>query len=198
MDGANVSRWAGAQSGFPASGLRLWADKADFEAGDDIVLFVESERDCRLNLINVDPSGEAVVLFPNFRQDNNRLAVGRRFRIPSQGGGFRFRLSKRGRETFIAICLMGGTREAPPGVRLRLDQREFALLGPWRSVLARMVGEEVAEVRRGRAPPYRRLRMRRKGIGYRTAPGPLPQMRAVLSVEVGARPGRASVSVDPD
>ncbi len=89
--------------------LDLQADKADYALGDKPVFTVRSNKDCHLTLINVDPRGEAVVIFPNRFQQDNAIKADTAFNFPNADSAFDFKFTSKGTETVIAICDEAGT-----------------------------------------------------------------------------------------
>ena len=69
-----------------------WVDRPDYTyaSGEDVRVFVETNKDAYVTVLNVDPAGEATVLFPNQYQSDNFLAAGRALQVPDPSAGFRF------------------------------------------------------------------------------------------------------------
>ena len=66
-----------------------WVDRADntYAVGEKVRLFVQTNRDAYLTVLNVGPSGNATVLFPNAGQRDARVAGGKAVEIPAPGSG---------------------------------------------------------------------------------------------------------------
>ena len=66
-----------------------WVDKADntYAVGEKVRLFVQTNRDAYLTVLNVGPSGNTTVLFPNARQQDARIRGGKPLEIPAPGSG---------------------------------------------------------------------------------------------------------------
>ncbi len=66
-----------------------WVDKADntYAVGEKVRLFVQTNRDAYLTVLNVGPSGNTTVLFPNARQRDARIRGGKPLEIPAPGSG---------------------------------------------------------------------------------------------------------------
>ena len=82
------------QAGTPAPGsLRIstWVDRHDltYARGDAVRIFVKTNEDAYVTIINVGPSGNVTQLFPNAFQQSNRVAANRALEVPSANGGSR-------------------------------------------------------------------------------------------------------------
>jgi mono/diheme cytochrome c family protein len=108
-------------------GLELFADKSHYAVGDKPVFTVTSSKDCHLTLVNVDPKGDAVVIFPNKFQQDNAIKANTSFSFPNSGSNFDFKLSNHGTESVIAICDESGT--ALSGVTHDYAAEAFTELG---------------------------------------------------------------------
>jgi Domain of unknown function (DUF4384) len=86
------------QAGTPAPGsLRIstWVDRHDltYARGDAVRIFVKTNEDAYVTIINVGPSGKVTQLFPNALQQSNRVAANRALEVPSANGGSRINVS---------------------------------------------------------------------------------------------------------
>ena len=86
------------QAGTPASGsLRVsaWVDRHDltYARGDTVRIFVKTNEDAYVTIVNVGPSGKVTHLFPNAFQQSNRVAANRTLEVPSGNGGSRINVS---------------------------------------------------------------------------------------------------------
>ncbi|MCH9807603.1 MAG: DUF4384 domain-containing protein [Alphaproteobacteria bacterium] len=174
----------------PAERLRLsvWLDQPGYSAGDQLVVFAQANRACRLTVISLDKTGEATVLFPNEFSDDNRLQPARTVRIPGRSDKFSLRVDKPGGEQLIGIC-MAGDRANPPGIFHDFELHAFTLLGNWSQHLKTALRYDVKERRRaGRAKPKRKRKSRRrqrrarKIVPHRATKLPLDQAWASLTV----------------
>ena len=68
-----------------------WVDRPDYTyaSGEDVQVFVETNKDAYVTLLNVDPAGRTTVLFPNDHQRDNFVAANRTLRVPAPAAGFR-------------------------------------------------------------------------------------------------------------
>ncbi|MCY4319255.1 MAG: DUF4384 domain-containing protein [Alphaproteobacteria bacterium] len=66
-----------------------WVDRADntYAVGERVRLFVQVNRDAYLTVLNVGPSGNTTVLFPNAGQRDARIRSGKALEIPAPGSG---------------------------------------------------------------------------------------------------------------
>ena len=66
-----------------------WVDRADntYAVGERVRLFVQTNRDAYLTVLNVGPSGNTTVLFPNAGQRDARIRGGKALEIPAPGSG---------------------------------------------------------------------------------------------------------------
>jgi Domain of unknown function (DUF4384) len=86
------------QAGTPAPGsLRVstWVDRHDltYARGDGVRIFVKTNEDAYVTIINVGPSGKVTQLFPNAFQRSNRVAANRALEVPSADAGSRINVS---------------------------------------------------------------------------------------------------------
>jgi Domain of unknown function (DUF4384) len=86
------------QAGTPAPGsLRVstWVDRHDltYARGDAVRIFVKTNEDAYVTIVNVGPSGKVTQLFPNAFQPSNRVAANRALEVPSANGGSRINVS---------------------------------------------------------------------------------------------------------
>ena len=68
-----------------------WVDRPDYTyaSGEDVQVFIETNKDAYVTVLNVDPAGEATVLFPNRYQSDNFVAAGRGLQVPDPSANFR-------------------------------------------------------------------------------------------------------------
>jgi hypothetical protein len=97
-------------------GLRLRPEREVYRIGDTVRVAVAVEKDCRLSLISLGTSGEALRLFPNEFQRDNVVRGGQTVLIPSLNSPLQFKArGPAGVEGLIATCQgLGGTYELPP------------------------------------------------------------------------------------
>jgi hypothetical protein len=77
--------------------VELWTDKKDnsrdiYHAGDEVVFFFKTNKDCRLTLINVGTTGKVNVIFPNKHQDDNLVKAGVEYRVPPERSSYIFKM----------------------------------------------------------------------------------------------------------
>ena len=80
----------------PANALNVvaWVDHADntYAVGEAVRLYVRSNKDAYLTVLNVGPSGNTTMLFPNAAQRDARVGANRTVEIPAQGSGASIRV----------------------------------------------------------------------------------------------------------
>lgn len=116
--------------------LTLTSDKSSYRINDLPVFTVRSRENCNLTLINVDATGDGVVIFPNKFQQDNALAAGKEFTFPSADSRFDFRMAgPAGTESVIAICTIGG--KSVDGIKHDFKKRDFTEVGNYREFAAK-------------------------------------------------------------
>ena len=91
-----------------------WVDQADntYAIGEAVHLFVQANKDAHLTVLNVGPSGNATLLFPNAFQKDARIGANQVVEIPAPGSGASIRVSGPvGREL---IKVIASTSSTPP------------------------------------------------------------------------------------
>ena len=80
-----------------AGGLNVvaWVDHADntYAIGETVRLFVRASKDAYLTVLNVGPTGNTTLLFPNAFQKDARVGANRIVEIPAAGSGASIRVS---------------------------------------------------------------------------------------------------------
>ena len=72
-----------------------WVDHADntYAIGEKVRLFVRSSKDAYLMVLNIGPTGNTTLLFPNAFQKDARIGANRTVEIPAPGSGAGIRVS---------------------------------------------------------------------------------------------------------
>lgn len=72
-----------------------WVDRSDYTyaSGEDVKVFIETNKDAYVTVLNVDPAGETTVLFPNEHQPDNFVGAGRAMQVPDPNASFRIVVS---------------------------------------------------------------------------------------------------------
>jgi hypothetical protein len=108
----------GSQQHTGAYGLTLRPERAVYRIGDTVRVAVAVEKDCRLSLISVGTSGQALHLFPNEYQQDNVVRAGQTVLIPSIRSPVQFKArGPTGVEGLIATChsaSVGQPNQLPP------------------------------------------------------------------------------------
>lgn len=73
-----------------ALSVELWTDKDEYRCGDTLRFSVRANRDCYLTLIDINPRGEAIVIYPNAYERTGRIPGGTTTTIPTENMGFDF------------------------------------------------------------------------------------------------------------
>ena len=119
--------------------ITLVSDKVRYRANDLPVFTVNASQDCNLTLINVDPAGRAVVIFPNKYQQENFIQAGSDFEFPGSDAPFQFRLKDIGKEKVVAECAAKGDGDR---IEHNFDQQEFTDLGDYRDHVGEQAEKE--------------------------------------------------------
>ena len=122
-----------------AFGLTLRPEQPVTGSGDTVRVAVAVEKDCRLSLINLGTSGQAVRLFPNEFQPDNVIRAGQTVLIPSIRSPIQFKArGPAGVEGLVATCTsLNAKTELPPIV-----PGEFASIGDVGSVTRDLVATQ--------------------------------------------------------
>jgi hypothetical protein len=142
-------------SGMPAStalgsvgyGLIVRTDRPAYRIGEAVRLSVSTTRDCRLTLVSVGASGNAVQLFPNTAQRDNLVRAGETLMVPPPQS----QLEIMARAPAGVEGIMGVCREAasPLPAAKSTDQGGFFALGTlqaiWRDLVASAAGQDPAK-----------------------------------------------------
>jgi hypothetical protein len=109
-----------------------WVDRPDYTyaTGEDVQVFVETNKDAYITVLNVDPAGETTVLFPNRYQSANFVAAGRTIEVPDRAAGFRIVVS--GNVGTELLKVIASTEPIP-----LFEARQLAEAGPFQRVRAR-------------------------------------------------------------
>jgi hypothetical protein len=132
----------------PASyGLSVRSDRPAYRVGEAVQLSVSTTRDCRLTLISVGASGNAVQLFPNTAQRDNLVRAGQAVLVPPPQSQLQIvARAPAGVEAIMAVC-----REAASPVPALADasQGGFSALGTLqtigRDLVAGAAGQDAAK-----------------------------------------------------
>ena len=95
-----------------------WVDHADntYAVGEAVRLFVKANKDAYLTVINVGPTGNSTMLFPNAFQGDARVRGGQTVEIPAPGSGAQIRVSGPvGRELIKVIATTSPAPLFAPG-----------------------------------------------------------------------------------
>jgi hypothetical protein len=75
--------------------VSTWVDRHDltYARGDAVRIFVKTNEDAYVTIVNVGPSGKVTQLFPNAFQPSNRIAANRALQVPAPNGSSRINVS---------------------------------------------------------------------------------------------------------
>lgn len=119
--------------------LTVFSDKSKYEQNDFAVFTVRSSVDCQLTLINVDPSGNGTVIFPNKFQQDNFLKADTDFQFPGPDAPFQFRLKDAGTEKVVAECT---GKDNDTRIEHNFANQEFTDLGDYRDYVGEQAENE--------------------------------------------------------
>ena len=108
-----------------------WVDRPEYTyaSGEEVHVFVETNKDAYVTVLNVDPAGETTVLFPNRYQSDNRVAAGRTLQVPDPAAEFRIVVG--GAVGTELLKVIASTERRPP-----LETLQMADAGPFQVVRA--------------------------------------------------------------
>lgn len=107
-----------AAAGVQQLSVVAWVDHADntYAIGESVRLFVKTNKDAYLTVLNVGPTGNTTMLFPNAFQRDARVRAGLTVEIPAPGSGAQFRVSGPvGRELIKVIASTNPSPLFAPG-----------------------------------------------------------------------------------
>ena len=107
--------------------VTAWVDHQDntYAFGERVQLFVQTNKDAYVTVLNVDPTGTATVLFPNQFQSNNWVPANTVTRVPDPSSGAAINVS--GPIGAELIKVIASTEPRPPFAASQLGQA-----GPFR------------------------------------------------------------------
>ena len=102
--------------------VTAWVDHADntYAFGEQVQLFVQTNKDAYVTVLNVDPTGGTTVLFPNRFQPSNRVAANTVTRVPDPASGTAITVS--GPVGAELIKVIASTQPRPPFAAPQLGQ----------------------------------------------------------------------------
>ena len=72
--------------------VKVWTDKKSYQAGEEITVFVEGNRDFYARVLNVSGEDAIVQLLPNTYRTSHRFKGGKTYRIPDVGDPFKLQV----------------------------------------------------------------------------------------------------------
>ena len=73
--------------------IKVWTDKKEYEVKDKIVFYIKSEKNGYLTILDVSPSENITVIFPNKFHRDNFIKAGVTYQVPSPDYGFNFQVT---------------------------------------------------------------------------------------------------------
>ena len=87
--------------------IDIWTDKKEYTIGDTLTIYVRSDKDCYLSLLDIGTSGKLTLLFPNSLYKDNFIQGGKTYSIPGDFWGFSLKvLAPLGIERIKAIATL--------------------------------------------------------------------------------------------
>lgn len=102
--------------------VTAWVDHLDntYAFGEQVQLFVQTNKDAYVTVLNVDPTGATTVLFPNRFQSDNRVRANTVTRVPDPASGTAITVS--GPVGAELIKVVASTRPRAPFAASRLGR----------------------------------------------------------------------------
>lgn len=85
--------------------VKVWTNKQRYSLGDKIRFHFRAEKECYLNLVNVNSQGEMTLLFPNRYHEDNFVQAGKTYTIPAKSYDFSLEVQPpRGTDRIYALA----------------------------------------------------------------------------------------------
>lgn len=126
---AGVAAPAAAPSAVDPLRVTAWVDHQDntYAVGETVQLYVQTNKDAYVTVLNVGPTGATTVLFPNQFQADNRVAANTVLRVPDPASGTQIAVG--GPVGAELIKVIASTRPRDPFEAVQLGRA-----GPFQSV----------------------------------------------------------------
>ncbi|MGA1824413.1 MAG: DUF4384 domain-containing protein [bacterium] len=72
----------------PGFKIDIWTDKKEYMIGDSLTIYVRSDMDCYVNILDIGTSGNPTLIFPNSLHKANFIKGGTTYSIPGDFFGF--------------------------------------------------------------------------------------------------------------
>jgi len=80
------------------------SDRGSMRIGDSIVFTFSADKAGYVTIVDIQPNGDVVLLYPNDFSENNKVTAGKTYRIPSIDDGFDIKVTEpEGTDTLIAF-----------------------------------------------------------------------------------------------
>lgn len=133
----------------PVSDLKVdvWSNRADgqFVVGETMQLFIRTNQDANIVLLNVDAAGQTTQLFPNQVSANNRLQGNVVYAIPGPGLGYQFRVYGPLGPNLLTVVATAGNQPIISDTWLNRSSSPFPAVNGTPDALARHIQVEVTQ-----------------------------------------------------
>ena len=73
--------------------VRVWTSQKDYRAGEQIIVYMQGNRDFYARLVDITSSGDIIQLLPNDYRQQERFEAGRIYQIPGEGDRFELKVT---------------------------------------------------------------------------------------------------------
>ncbi len=73
-------------------GIKVYADKKDYQIGENLIFTVTAKKNCYLTILDVGANGDITVIFPNAYRKSNFIKAGEKIKIPAPDYNFNFNI----------------------------------------------------------------------------------------------------------
>jgi TolB-like protein len=74
----------------PSTDIKVWTDKKEYEIKEKIVFYIKADKKGYLTMLDISPSGDITVIFPNKFHSDNFIHSGVTYQVPAPNYGFEF------------------------------------------------------------------------------------------------------------
>ena len=73
--------------------MKVWTPKKNYKAGENIVIYIQGNRDYYARIVDITSRGEIIQLLPNDYRTINFFEAGKVYKIPDKGDHFNLKVS---------------------------------------------------------------------------------------------------------
>jgi len=97
--------WIERKPGAGAKGIKITpATTGNMKIGESIVFHFRTDKKGYLTIVDIQPGGDVIILFPNDLSPDNKISPGKVYSIPSEEDGYEITVSEpAGRDTLVAF-----------------------------------------------------------------------------------------------